>query len=277
MKRGKCELCRFVRDLHDSHFLPRAGYKNARAKGIKNPNPVVISGGRAKQSSLQVRDYKFCTECETRFNRGGESWVLSVVPTDYGQNFAIHDLLDTARGTLVRDGLLLFPAANIPKIDLEKLVYFGMSIFWRGTLRWSPVGGGQPPKLFMNVRQENAVRRFLLGTGGLPNDTVITVAVWPFKKVSPMNFVPTLDPATSYRRYWFYFSGFVFSLALGKKTPDDVRKTCAYGSKVLTLSIDIGQAAWDAIRKQVQSVDKSAIQETLQEIAVIRSKMSTGE
>jgi len=27
MKRGKCELCRAVADLHDSHYLPKSGYK----------------------------------------------------------------------------------------------------------------------------------------------------------------------------------------------------------------------------------------------------------
>ena len=76
MKRGKCELCRAVADLHDSHYLPKSGYKKMRASDLKNPNPVVLSGGKAKQSSLQVRDYKFCGACEERFNKGGEAWIL---------------------------------------------------------------------------------------------------------------------------------------------------------------------------------------------------------
>jgi hypothetical protein len=48
MKRGKCELCRAVTDLHDSHYLPKSGYKKTRATKLKNPNPVVLSGGKAK-------------------------------------------------------------------------------------------------------------------------------------------------------------------------------------------------------------------------------------
>ena len=73
MKRGRCELCNATSDLRDSHYLPKRGYKKARATELKNPNPVVLSGGRVKQSSLQVRDYKFCDACETRFNQGGEA------------------------------------------------------------------------------------------------------------------------------------------------------------------------------------------------------------
>jgi hypothetical protein len=48
MKQGKCELCRAVADLHDSHYLPKSGYKKMRASDLKNPNPVVLSGGKAK-------------------------------------------------------------------------------------------------------------------------------------------------------------------------------------------------------------------------------------
>jgi hypothetical protein len=74
MKRGKCELCHAVADLRDSHYLPKSGYKKMRAGDLKNPNPVVLSAGKAKQSSLQVRDYKFCGAREERFNKGVEAW-----------------------------------------------------------------------------------------------------------------------------------------------------------------------------------------------------------
>ena len=90
MKRGKCELCRAVADLHDSHCLPKSGYKKMRGSDLKNPNPVVLTGGKAKQSSLQVRDYKFCGACEERFNQGGEAWILNKIPQNYGDPFWLH-------------------------------------------------------------------------------------------------------------------------------------------------------------------------------------------
>lgn len=272
MELGKCELCHFTRDLHDSHYLPKGGYKRSRAPNLKNPNPIVLSDGKAKQSSNQIRDYKFCTECEKRFNIGGEAWVISKVPAQYGEKFEIHSLLDTATPSVARDGFLLFPAANIPDIDLTKLVYFGMSMFWRATLDWSPVDGGIPPKLFMNARQKEAVRQFLLGNGSLPKDMVLTVAVWPFKKVGPANLAPNQVEGGVYRKYRFYFSGFIFVLSFGKTIPAEVKRTCAYRAKVLTVSTKIGKSVKQDLLDHLEQADKTKIEETLQEIAAIKAK-----
>jgi len=43
--------------------------------------------------------------------------------------------------------------------------------------------------------------------------------VWPYKKVYPMAMMPRADAGTGYRSYWFYFFGFIFLLALGRKIP----------------------------------------------------------
>ena len=160
MKRGYCKLCA-ARALHDSHYLPKGGYKRTRASGIKNPNPVVLSGGKARQSSLQVRDYKFCGACEKRFNDGGEAWILNNIPKNYGDPFWLHSLINT-KTPILNGKDLLFPHASIPEVDMAKLVYFALSIFWRGTRLWSPVDGGRPPKLYLG-QQEKAIRSFLLG------------------------------------------------------------------------------------------------------------------
>lgn len=153
MKRGKCELCRAVADLHDSHYLPKSGYKKMRASDLKNPNPVVLSGGKAKQSSLQVRDYKFCGTCEERFNKGGEAWILNKISQNYGDPFWLHTLLNS-KTPIANGNDLLFPQASIPEVDMAKLVYFALSIFWRGTRRWSEVEGGQPPKLYLGGQEK---------------------------------------------------------------------------------------------------------------------------
>ena len=133
MKRGKCELCHAVADLRDSHYLPKSGYKKMRASDLKNPNPVLLAGGKAQQSSLQVRDYKFCDACEERFNKGGEAWILSKIPQNYGDPFWLHTLLNS-KPSLMNGNDLLFSQASIPEVDMAKLVYFALSIFWRGTL-----------------------------------------------------------------------------------------------------------------------------------------------
>ncbi|MFL6436599.1 MAG: hypothetical protein ACJ71Q_03390 [Terriglobales bacterium] len=274
IRRGKCELCHAVAELRDSHFLPKSGYKKTRATDLKNPNPVVLSGGKAKQSSLQVRDHKFCGACEERFNKGGEAWILNNIPQNYGDPFFLHTLLN-AKTPIVLGNDLLFSQASIPEVDMAKLVYFALSIFWRGTRHWSEVDGGRPTKLYLG-REEKAIRAFLLGRSKLPETVIIKVAVWPFNKVYPIASMPRAERGSGYRVYWFYFFGFIFRLALGKKIPAQERRTCSYHSpeRFLTLSPELGTAVKDAIRTQLLSTDRSKIEGMLKEIQAIRSKAS---
>jgi hypothetical protein len=76
MPQGTCRLCRKTSDLQDSHLVPKAFYKLARAAGDKNPNPIVVTPKLQIKTSKQVSDYLLCRECEVRFNRGGEQWVI---------------------------------------------------------------------------------------------------------------------------------------------------------------------------------------------------------
>jgi hypothetical protein len=186
MKRGRCELCHAKADLCDSHFLPKAAYKRARATELTNPNPVVMSGVKTRQSSLQVRDYKFCLACEEKFNRGGERWILDHIPENYGDPFRLqHTLLNAGSPVSSGSDDLLYPQTSIPDVDIKKLVYFAVSTFWRATRPWSPVEGGSPERLYLPRRHESAIRAFLLDPERkkLPNDVVVTVAVWPYNKV----------------------------------------------------------------------------------------------
>ena len=45
-----------------------------------------------------------------------------------------------------------------------------------------------------------------------------------------MALMPRADVGTGYRSYWFYFFGFIFLLALGRKIPAQQRRTCSYHS-----------------------------------------------
>jgi hypothetical protein len=273
MRHGKCELCHASADLRDSHFLPKGGYKKSRTSKLKNPNPVVLSGGKAKQSSLQVRDYKFCGECERRFNKGGEAWVLKHTPQDYGEPFKVHTLLKKAK-SVPHCGDLLFAQASIPEVDMKKLVYFALSIFWRATRRWSPIQGGRPPQLFLG-RHESAIRAFLLGRGNLTQDVAITVAVWPFNKVYSMATPPRRDKRFGIGSSWFYFYAFILVLYRGKKVSAQLRRACASHSpeKFLTLSVRLGEIAKEILRTELISKDLSGIDGMLKEIKKTRSQV----
>ena len=264
--------------LHDSHYLPKSGYKKMRASDLKNPNPVVLAGGKAKQSSLQVRDYKFCGACEERFNKGGEAWILNKIPQNYGDPFWLHTLLNS-KTPIVNGNDLLFSTSEHSRSGHGEARLFCVEHL----LAWDPAlerrsAGGRPPKLYLG-RQERAIRAFLLGRGKLPEDVVVTVAVWPYKKVYPMAMMPRADAGTGYRSYWFYFFGFIFLLALGRKIPAQQRRTCSYHSpeKFLTLSLGLGSLVKEAISTELLSLDRSKIESMFKEIQAIRSKTSSKE
>jgi hypothetical protein len=88
--------------------------------------------------------------------------------------------------------------------------------------------------------------------------------------------MPRADAGTGYRSYWFYFFGFIFLLALGRKIPVRQGRTCAYHSpeKFLTWSVGLGSLVKDAISTELRSLDRSKIEGMFKEIEVIRSKTS---
>lgn len=275
---GKCELCGKLRALRDSHYLPKAAYKRNRAGQLKNPNPVVIVAGKAKQSSSQIKAYKFCDECEDRLNKNGESWVLSNIATvtTQGTPFEIQNILPSNKAVDAGPGLLIFREQDVAEIDFDKLVYFALSVFWRGTLNWPVTDGGAVPKVKMNSRQEAASRRFLLGKGGLPPDMVLTIAIWPFKSVPPGFLVPREDAGFYCRRYWFYFGGFIFSLALGNAIQLGLRKTCAYRKRILLVSEEMGKTVFEIFKNELSNADSSRIEETMKEVAAIKTQPPKG-
>lgn len=79
MAKGNCGLCKQRRKLCDSHLLPEAiyGYLRFRNDGTKSDKaPFVLDDTSSRRDFAQIKKLFLCSECETRFNGGGESWVL---------------------------------------------------------------------------------------------------------------------------------------------------------------------------------------------------------
>src|SRR5947208_4164630 len=74
---GKCKLCvREGVELQGSHFLPKGAYKRLRDSTSKNPNPYLLTVKGAVQTSWQMKAPLLCRDCEQRFQKSGENWVL---------------------------------------------------------------------------------------------------------------------------------------------------------------------------------------------------------
>src|ERR1019366_2638805 len=79
------------------------------------------------------------------------------------------------------------------------------------------------PKVNLGTLEE-PIREFLIGESPLPDDKkmVLTIDVWPYKKIHQVAYPPCVAPLQGCQRYWFYIPGLFFSLFLGSNIPGDL-------------------------------------------------------
>jgi hypothetical protein len=160
---GVCKLCRQTKELQDSHYLPKGAYKANRAPALKNPSPVVLSNDEVLQSSAQLSDYMLCRDCEQKFNENGEKWVLRNIPRNYAERFPIVDALNAEVPLLADGGTKLYAGAAAKSLDMTKIVYFAISVFWLGAVhKWESTLRSEAPEVHLCAYEE-PLRQFLLG------------------------------------------------------------------------------------------------------------------
>lgn len=89
--------------------------------------------------------------------------------------------------------------------------------------------------------------------------------------------MPRAEIRAGYRRYWFYFSGFIFFLSLGKRIPASVRRTCSHHSpeQFLMLSEEAGSYVKDTLSAEFLSVDRSKLEGMFKEVGAMRAQGTT--
>ena len=192
----------------------------------------------AVQSSAQARAHLLCAECEGRFNLGGENWVLQNCwrsPT----NFPLHLALTTVDKFIDVEGLRVYEGQKVPGVEIDKLAYFGVSIFWRAGVRTWHVGNTPDRRLSLGPYQ-NELRLYLLGKTGMPDGVVLLVSLRKKSldrlpnQVVMMPFLSDRKP--EYRRYRFVVTGLTFDMFLGMMIPKPLRRLCSARSGFLYMS-----------------------------------------
>ena len=274
MEIGVCKLCLQTRPLQDSHYLPKGAYKANRAPSLTNPNPVVVSNEQLSRSSAQLSDYLLCSDCEQKFSKNGESWVLANIPRNYGQKFPIFDALNSAIPILVDGGTKVYAGAQVKSLDMPKLVYFALSVFWRGAVHvWKSSLKSTAPDIHLSHFEE-PIRRFLLDGSALPSDVSLTIFVCPNGSVLNAMLVPWEAKLPECARYLFYVSGLGFVLHFGERLPQNFRKMCAHHSpdKIILVSVELENTIRCVIDGLVKGSDDTKLGSLLEEIARLRSK-----
>src|SRR5262245_35502917 len=111
---GTCKLCRGTNvTLCLSHYIPKAAF---RAVGkIGNTRPVIVKNGIKIQKDEQITAHILCKECEDRFSRNGETWVLNYA--NRADGFRLYDLVTSLKPDIDRDGLSMYSTASVTEID----------------------------------------------------------------------------------------------------------------------------------------------------------------
>jgi hypothetical protein len=225
----QCKLClQNVAKLENSHFLPAAIYRRLRDELEKNPNPYLITSTTVVQTSEQMKAPLLCRDCEQRFSKFGESWVLGHCLQKDG-SFPLAAILASKTPDVSEAGTStrLYFASKIPEIDISALAYFAASMFWRGSIHpWNtdgtiPVGLGPFQEQF---------RQYLLGLQEFPKDSSLWVVVREGKEIDRLTYAPTGERMGKFHVYRFPMPGFVFMLAVGKNIPTKFSEKCFVSS-----------------------------------------------
>jgi len=226
---GCCRLCGTDAVLQDSHLMPKSIYKMMLGSGSSNLNPVVVNPREAKQTSRQVTAHLLCSACEQRFSMNGEAWTLKHCFRDPGK-FLIHDFLSSAPYIVPPDGSgRVISAMDVPAIDLDKLVYFAISVFWRASIHKWTIDGQQLKQFSFGETYESEFRHYLLGESNFPNNAALSIFVSDNPISSKAAIFPHGQGIGSYHRYKFAIPGLMFCLYVGKILKN-VREICSYCS-----------------------------------------------
>src|SRR5579859_3318029 len=151
---GTCALCRTSAKLCDSHVLPKSLYRLMHLSTHKNPNPNLVTQGFVGKTSRQVRSHLLCPVCEKRFDENGEKWVMRNCYRGKGV-FRLREMLEKAQPIEGTPEAAFFGTTQCPGVDYQKLAYFAMSVYWRGSL--SRFGESVATSQLLNIFQANGL------------------------------------------------------------------------------------------------------------------------
>lgn len=215
---GQCGLCHQIRELCDSHLLPAAAYKLSREPSRKNPNPVVIAKDRASTTSHQVTAYFLCQECEDRFSRNGERYVLRQCARRDGE-FRLRQLLSQASPFCTDEKFSVFKVSKLLGEKVEQYLYFAASVFWRAGVRSWQFEDMTLERISLGTTYQEQLRLYLLGKAPFPGNGRIFVHVWSNERVDFTTVFPCTYRVELVRRHKFCIPGILFIFFLGRDVP----------------------------------------------------------
>lgn len=219
---GDCKLCHAVNvPLLDGHIIPKWAYRRARGAALPGlaPDPVLIKGGVARQTSSQITEYLMCQSCEQRLGRD-EDYVKRLAHQDDG-TLGVMGLVDPAtavrpRGNPIGTYVRAFP---IKHLDCLAVARFAASVFWRAHV----AKRARISSLFLWNPQAEALRLFVLGEKPLPER--LCLIMWAIAEGEELDTVHSrtlATPSTAKKgtdsQHQFIVAGLMFTLTTGARS-----------------------------------------------------------
>jgi hypothetical protein len=246
-----CKPCGLEKQLQDSHYLPKALYKLVRAEQLENPNPVMSVNGKLIQISDQFRGHVFCADYEDRLNKNGELWTLKNMPQNYDSPSPLQAALQPLDPAHIESNLNVYNVSNSASFDLQKLVYFGMSIFWRAAVHsWKSSNGKEADKIELGAYEE-PIHNYLLEIAPFPDDVAITIDIWPY--IPPLKALQPVvaEQSDEGERYWFYIPGIVFFLFVGPNIPHFAKVRNAING-IVSVEMSVPNSIADSLKERLK-------------------------
>lgn len=236
---GICKLCVQKNVLESSHLMPRRLYEYCQAPGF---DPIRVTSEMVLPTSRQTQDYLLCKECENILNKGGEGWITPKLAT-FDKQFPLYDLLIAVPPVFAESDYQVYYASMNPKIDTQKIIRFGMGLFWKAAVHsWKK--NEREPRIELG-RYSERIRLFLRGDADFPENVVLLPIVAP----PAAAFTGFNDPyegvrdAAGYRSFFFYVPGILFMMFVGKTIPSETKALCIHANRAHPILVSASIAA----------------------------------
>lgn len=239
MQNGTCRLCLTPNvALQNSHYMPQGLHKIVQDGG---PTAIEIKGTVAMLSSRQANAPLLCATCEKRFFQRGEDWVIEHCWRSPNE-FRLLDALERAHTPWATRDIRVHEARRVPGVDVDQIVYFAASVFWRGAAHaWndpqekSP--GGGPVNIDFGQHLE-PLRRFLRDEAPFPEHMYLSTSVEDKRDAdNNMHLVPPFMAFDEgFDIFRCFIPGLTFTLWIGENVGGEIKRTCTVRTGLLVVT-----------------------------------------
>jgi hypothetical protein len=145
--------------------------------------------------------------------------------------FRLRDLLKQSRPIHAGNKNTVFNASAVPGMDIEKVVYFCVSVFWRATVREWESSGRKYRGITLGTKYQEQIRRYLLGQASFPENAAVMFLVSGLTRPAiAFNFPDTIR-IDARHVHTLQIPGFTFQLNLGAQRSAGVSESCIVRSE----------------------------------------------